>query len=312
MEPKGTDVRQQATENLIFIIGLTQRVGTNFLLHALAQNSSCTVPKTLHEDNLIREMPSLQRYSDDVSRRWNPKWGAKERTPELKSRLVDAVLQFVLSDAKDTEKRLIMKTPSIFGIECLPDMMPNGKFLILVRNGPDVIESGMRSFNWRFEDACKHYRDAAQHLLEQKQHNSEFFQQQTKIIRYEDLLNDTENQMKTILDFLNLQDEDFDAQAIRDLPVYGSSELRGASSSVHWEPVEKSDDFDPLKRSAKWRKEALERYEWLTNYVARELGYPPVSTLHLPMHRKMFHKFRDHKDVLPWRIRVRLRYDPAV
>ena len=47
-------------------------------------------------------------------------------------------------------------------------------------------------------------------------------------------------------------------------------------------------------------------------YVARELGYPPVSTSHLPMYRKMFHKFKDHKDVLPWRIRVRLRYDPAV
>lgn len=295
----------------IFILGMTQRVGTNFLARALSQHPACTVPGTLHEDFLISRFPLLDEYVDVVQVSWNSEWGAREKTPQLRRKLGNAILDFILADAAEPDKRLIMKTPTIFGLALARMFIPESDIIVLIRNGPDVIESGMRTFEWQFEEACQMWGDAAHYLLELCNFDVNSESHPFMIVRYEDLVTDPDATFKRVLSYTKLDASDFDASTIHELPLYGSSTERGGADRVHWSPVPKPADFDPLKRSRGWSEEAFERFDWITRSVSTQLGYDIPHQYRDRMDRRFWYWLGEQKLRLPRRLQERLRYSPS-
>jgi hypothetical protein len=112
-----------------------------------------------------------------------------------------------------------------------------------------------------------------------------------------------------ILSFVGLDERQFDIVELGRLPIYGSSTQRGGEKDVHWEAVERTQDFNPLGRAAGWSKDAIDRFDWLTRSVSASIGYD-MSTANRSAFNCWWHQIRDLKRWLPWRIQERLRYQP--
>src|SRR4029450_4223292 len=96
----------------------------------------------------------------------------------------------------------------------------------------------------------------------------------------------------------------FDFGRAAGMPVRGSSVFFGPGrQSVHWDPVEKTSEFDPKQRGRSWGPDMLERFEWIAGEQLRYFGYPTQFT---PIHARssvVKHRARDWT----WRRRLALR-----
>src|SRR5689334_20734414 len=112
----------------VFVLGMAQRTGTNFL-HDLLCLHPDFVPSRIFEDYLSCYTDLLVRYAAEVSGRWNRKWGIDEGTGRdlICGHLGNGLIQFLRSMAEDDcsndagepmvaadrARRLITKTPSV-------------------------------------------------------------------------------------------------------------------------------------------------------------------------------------------------------
>ncbi|HZD26776.1 MAG TPA: sulfotransferase [Alphaproteobacteria bacterium] len=294
----------------ILIIGLTHRVGTNFLARVLSAHPECTEPTSLHEDFLISGLPHLERYVREVSRRWNPDWGAHARIPELRRRLGQSIVEFIRTDAGEPGKRPVLKTPTIYGVEHAASFIPQCDIVVLLRNGPDVVESALRSFGRRFEDLSRKWGAAAHHFRATVADGSAAQDDSVVVVRYEELMTDPQQALARIFDRTGLDPAVYDPTTVEELPLFGSSTERGKAGDVHWSPVEKPRDFNPLGRSRHWRRDAFVRFDWLTGGISEEIGYRLPYRYHDGPATRSWQVLRDQKARLPYRLRQRLRYTP--
>ncbi|HEY2428161.1 MAG TPA: hypothetical protein VGI06_04460, partial [Acidimicrobiales bacterium] len=87
--------------------------------------------------------------------------------------------------------------------------------------------------------------------------------------RYEELHADPVTTLKSVLDRLALDPSAYDFDALRALPVRGSSQ----TAAEGWTPVAAGPDFDPLGRGTNLGAAMGRRLEWLLASEMRELGY---------------------------------------
>lgn len=73
-----------------------------------------------------------------------------------------------------------------------------------------------------------------------------------KLIKFEDLVERPEATVRELLPFLDIDINTFDFNRIRNLPLIGSSFERGGKDQVHWDPVKKPKDFQPVGRWKSW------------------------------------------------------------
>lgn len=285
------------------ILGLTQRVGTNYLARLLSTHPDCTSPSTLHEDYLASGLGQLDDYIRTVSAHWNEKWGALEKAPALKRGLGRAVADFIDDDSEDAGKRTVLKSPTVSGLAQVAEYLPQCDVLVLTRSGPDAIESGMKSFGWDFDEACRRWGEAAQRVVALMDRKDEHGRRNFMIVKYEDLITAPSDSLRSILDFLNLDSAKFDFSAIEDFPVYGSSVSRGGEAEVHWSPVERPKDFNPLGRAQHWTAGAFRRFDWITRSASASLGYE------LPYRCRKDLPSRCWQGLLDRRYRLRARLD---
>jgi Sulfotransferase family len=170
-------------------------------------------------------------------------------------------------------RRLLTKTPSVNNLEHFFDFFPQARLLILVRDGRSVVYSCIKTFGWQFDTAARQWADAADQITRfdrEHGHRADRY----RIVRYEDLVDDTKGAVTEILTFLDLDQDRFDFEAAERLPVRGSSEFLGPSrDTVHWDPVEKDSTFSPKERWRAWDAKLLQRFEWLAGDQLRALGY---------------------------------------
>jgi hypothetical protein len=188
---------------------------------------------------------------------------------ELYASLGDALVDFL---AVDDSRRLVTKNPSVTGIEQVFRFFPEAQVIILVRDGRAVAESCVRTFGWEFDLAARRWAaavDTALRFIDGRSPDDP----SVRLVRYEDLVVDPGRHMKQLLSFLGLDTADFDFDAAERLPVRGSSVFRGGKSLVHWEPVERTRDFDPLQRWAHWSEDQHRRFAWLAGRLQVALGY---------------------------------------
>jgi hypothetical protein len=256
----------------VFILGLTPRTGTNYLWDLVCLHPGCAPGREpIREDFFLEHAHLLTRFVRDVSGKWDPAWGtvSEQTLAELHARLGAALLDFL---SADEERRLVTKNPSVMGIDQVFTFFPTAQLIILARDGRAVVESCVRTFGWNLDFAARRWAGAARRAMR-------FLDGRTpddpiaRLVRYEDLFADPRGQMTSLFSFLGLDIVNYDFSAAERLPVRGSSVFLGDEAQVHWDPLERTAEFDPLRRWADWSAEQHRRFAWLAGREQIALGY---------------------------------------
>ena len=285
----------------IFILGITQRSGTNYLHDLLALHPDCRPGGVIFEDFLIHYSDPLARYVSTIYDHWSPEWNVLEKIgPEevLFECLGNGLLEFLARQWKSAStelnprQRLLSKTPSVVNLRHFFRFFPHAHLLIVVRDGRAIAESAHRSFNTAYERSFQELAAGAREILRFKRVTN----QEThpfSIVRYEDLYPDPEPRLRELFPFLGLDPQTFDFDKARNLPVRGSSDVKQTEGQLHWKPVEKKADFNPLNRFAHWPPALHERFAWVVGPYLAELGYEPAQVTVPGFLKKLRHRWLD-------------------
>lgn len=148
----------------------------------------------------------------------------------------------------------------------------------IVRDGRSVVESGVRTFRWNSTRAMRVWAKCAREILQFDRANkdTEF---KYLIVRYEDFLNNLEEELRRILAFLALDISKYDFNATRNLPVRGSSEIsKGTKGNLHWKPVERPADFRAVDRWSNWSRAMHGRFNCIAAKYLEHFGYEPKQS----------------------------------
>ena len=243
--PQMSEMR--AGRGLIVLLGITRRSGTNYCHKVLTSHPECTgTAFELWEDFLVHESHRLLSYATAAANHWNATWRAGSSAHTL---LVESLGEGLTTFLRQgcNSRYLIAQTPSLQGIEHIPVLLPACRLIIVVRDGRDVVSSGMRSFGWSFDDAVDLWTTGARHLMRFREAHPGFG---LLLIHYEHLVARLPEVIGDLCSYLDVTPSLFDVEAALRLPVLGSCDAVNAGGRVHWGAVARSADFQPVGR---WR-----------------------------------------------------------
>lgn len=296
----------------VFILGVAPRCGTNYLERLLCLHPDCGLSVPLRQNNLTSILPLLAHVSDEVEKQWRryPNWGfTTDHFDDFDRSLGVGLIDFMLSTTderrritelpdhmKDIEnyyrpspRYLVTKQPRTTGLAHFRRFFPTEKLILLIRDGRAVVESSIRSWDWPFDVAVKGWRQGAAAIVEYDLADDP----DALLVRYEDLVAGTEQEMLRILQFLELDHEDYDLAAAESSPVVGSSTVRPTgATSVEWNPIDPAPSFNPLGRASQWDRHRHRRFNHMAGDLLMEMGYEPVPVDSTPTHRAV-NLFRD-------------------
>ncbi len=276
----------QTGTDMVFILGITQRSGTNYLNNLLLLHPDCEYPGIVWEDYLVAHAELLNSYAESVYQHWQPAWkemlvnsmGHNPVMQSLGTGLVSLFKEQFKSEARagsagrGSPEKLVSATPSVRSLKYFFDLFPDAYLLIIVRDGRSVVESGVRSFDWDYEHAMRNWSGSAEKILQfddtMNGRNKKYL-----ILKYEDLVSHTREKMAEVLGFLKLNTGRYDFDAAENLAVTGSSELRDSEGIVHWRARKKTEHFDPIRRWRHWGRSLHERFNWIAGDSFEKFGY---------------------------------------
>ena len=198
----------------------------------------------------------LKQYINHTSKSWDKEiYGSEQYQRLLFRSLGDGILSFLREQIED-DKQLLCKTPRANNIDNFSLLFPQAKLLVLIRDGRDVVASAVKTWPDRFfafeRSALTWARGARlmQNFMDSK--DKELRGKSWELVRYEDLVQCPENVMRKILLFLGIDANKFDFERMKNLGLRGSSVHHGEMDTVHWEPVEKPKNFQPIGRWKSW------------------------------------------------------------
>jgi len=256
----------------IFIHGILPRSGTNFIWDLLRLHPDCARGREpVNEDFFLEHSDHLSAFATAVQGAWDPIWGTFPA--DLGHRLYEGIGNGLLSFLwTDRTRRLVTKSPNVRHLDRFFTFFPSARLLILVRDGRSVVQSAMDSFGWDFDRASRAWSEAAR-TIRHFQETQTAYADRWRVIRYEDVVDDTEAQLRAIFAFLGLEAQRYDFAAARNLPVRGSSAFGLQDGKVHWQAVPKDNTFAPKERWRSWSPAQRERFEWLAGEHLVDFGY---------------------------------------
>ena len=303
----------------IFILGIMPRSGTHFLANLLCLHPDCT-KSAIAEDGLLAAASFLDQYVKQLQRQWLQVGELLD--PELPdivlASLGDGLLEFLREAGRRASikrgssstqiqlsmerRRIVTKTPMIAGLRHFFRLFPDAHLLILVRDGRAVVESNVQSFLKEPEQITRLWVRFARKIIEFDRDRANA-NRAYLIVRYEELVADPERELRLILPFLGLDLDSYDFQAARSLPVVGSSTFKRGAGPVHWFPVLKTDDFNPMARADHWQRAQHERFNWLAAEYLSAFGYEPKTY----SGNRTWWRIWNHAMDAKWSARLRLR-----
>ena len=290
-----------AQQHPIFILGILQRSGTNYLNNLLLLHPEVQSPGLVWEDFFLAHADLLADYQQRVQRRWPLQWaeaidtelGPQAMLQHLGNGLIDFMqTQYrnqlqkpVSTPPPDTPVTLVTATPSVRNLHLFFDLFPHAAPIIIVRDGRAVVESGVRSFGWNYDEAMRMWANGAQRIQDfctKPEHQGRFL-----LVRYEDIYTGTREVMGTILDFLQLDRSRYDFAAAENLGIMGSSELMSSEGRVHWKSVDKSAAFNPLARANQWGAALSSRFAWIADKNMAQMRYEMAHTERRPVWNRL-------------------------
>lgn len=284
--PTAVVVRDRAAEaNPIILLSARARSGSVYLESLLSLHPACRKGR-VPEDFFLANSATLLNFCRSLTESWEADWYLHDRagdTADLAASFGAAMLRLVVpqgsASGKDGDYRLLLRSPATDGIDAATTLFPDAKLIVLVRDGPATVESGRRSFGWRYDMAMRGWRDSVRRIFAAiAADNGERFH----LVRYEDLVRNPAREIAQILDFLGLDQQLYPHEQVGAVPVLGSSTFgRVKGKPVHWQPMARDPSFDPLRRAQSWPTHRFKRFTWLAEAELQKLGYP-VQPLSLP------------------------------
>jgi len=241
----------------VFIIGIHRRSGTNFLADAICLTSRFSLPVPIYEDYLLQYSNMLVDYvqltaHEQYEKRFTEKPEAYSECRRLMLRSIgDGLLAFLRSYVADG-CRILTKTPDPWNLVNFFALFPDALLIIIVRDGRDCVESAKWAFPGRsYIYWMTTWAANARTILNFLNRVSPRHEGQIIVTRYEQLLSD-ESEMERILEFIGCCPRDYPWDAFHALPVRGSTFFKGEKDTLHWQPVNKTNDFQPVGRWKKW------------------------------------------------------------
>ena len=305
-----------SSKDPIFIMGILQRSGTNFLDNLLLLHQDCCAPAPIWEDYLVHYANLLVPYKNTVFKRWTG------ITPGVDARFGDLLFESLgngmlsLLASLVGDKRVVTKTPSAHNLDYFFKLFPRARLLIVIRDGRSLVESMVVSFGGYYDIAMRKWAEAARTILHFDQANRQSSLKYL-IVRYENLVNNLERELRRILAFLDLNPETYDFNGAANLPVRGSSDLRRSGEYVmHWEPIQKTANFKPVERWSRWNRARHERFNWIAGQYQQQFGYDVKQHKENRLLWFLWNKLMDIRLAILWHLRQLKRtshiwkYDP--
>lgn len=274
-EQSGANVR---TESPVFILGLMQRCGSNFLSEMLMLHSGFQVPEVLSEDYVLEHSHLLLEYVDKTCKRWRglPWIESPEMWRNKMLRQIGDGILALLTQQIPAGKRLLAKTPAAFNVDKCLQLFPEAKLLVLVRDGRDSVESAAKKWPAEpYELWMQQWAEASRAVLDFMQGAGAASRGKSwLLVKYEDLLEKPEPTVTDILRFLGLDPSTFDWDRLKRLPLFGSSQYpdqKGDTSRV----LEKPKDFNPIQRWRDWGWSRKRSFKKIAGNELISLGYAP-------------------------------------
>jgi hypothetical protein len=261
----------------VFIIGVHRRCGTNFLTEALKLLPHFQEPRPLAEDYLLEHAPLLRTYAERTAQKRYRKRFPTEVDFDachrcLLRRLGDG-LRLFLRDYIRPDARMVTHTPDPDYLEYFFDFFPDCRLVLLVRDGRDVVESAARSWPsepysyWMYAWAL-----GARRMLHFIHGPGQAYQDRWRLVRYEDLITNRAA-MENLLRFLDEDPAQYPWEQWENMPLRGSSTYRGGQTELHWKPVPKPKDFNPIGRWQQWPWWRRWQFRRIAGRELQELGY---------------------------------------
>lgn len=254
---------------LIFIIGVSHRTGTAYLNSLLTKHPLCGVSRIPGEDYLLYSSELITNYVSNVVSMWNTLASEQSLGGEFLPAIGRGLAEFITPEI-NRGKRIISRAPLPYGAVNHSKLFPGAKVILIIRNGQDLTESHLRSFNYRFEYVVRKWIKGMREIERIRDSSAAGL---IHVIKYEELYTDTKAQMKAILNFLNLDQDVYDFEAAVNTEVIGSSDVKIRTGNLHWNPVPRYEEFKPLERSASWSKWRHYRFNYLAGDISRSHGY---------------------------------------
>jgi len=242
---------------LVLILAPTGKSGTNFVLNALLRLGVVRLPSRdpLHrEDHLLTGADLLEEYAVSTMRAWK-KWGELDqryrRGDDLLRALGIGLERFIgVGDLP----AVAIKTPRCDNLRVGLRLFPSALFLVVVRDGRDVVESGVQAGYWAtHEEAAEAWAGSVSSLRVQVESARDAQRRATHLVKYEDVFLDPAHALAPIVQALHGDLKKMDFAAVSDLPVYGSSQYGLQSDgSFRWSITPKTDEFCPIGRWRIW------------------------------------------------------------
>lgn len=254
--------KSDGNTKVAYIVSPTQRSGTNYLSHMLNMHPKLTFPAG---DNLPDEQclytcsEYLKEYSVKTVSNWS-KWvdgGDKSLNAHSKG-LMGAMGEGILNYFRQftaTDSILLFKTPDAGHLENIFHLFGGGKVVLLIRDGRDTLESFSKSWggDGAFKKMCLRWSDRVDTIMKFKAMSEKSgLGDRLLFVRYDELNNNTEEEIKKVLKFLDVEIAQFPWTELENVPVLGSSAHKTEDDIVHWKPIEKSSDFKPNKKWLDW------------------------------------------------------------
>lgn len=261
----------------VFVLSPAPRCGTTYLTWILQIHPDFQLPNLLWEDFVMEHVQFLKDYVHLTSKRWEHRIKSIKDFKQLfLKHLGDGILSFLCEQIEEN-KRLLCKTPRSYNLNDFFVLFPNAKLLIVIRDGRDVVTSAVKTWANRilaFERSTWRWAEGARQVLDFMEGNgNELRGKSWMLVKYEDILESPEDTILEMLGFLDIDSDTFDMTQIENLPLRGSSVHRGEKNKVHWDPVEKPKDFQPIGRWKSWRHWQKKKFKIIAGRELIRLGY---------------------------------------
>ncbi|MEM7208723.1 MAG: sulfotransferase [Pseudomonadota bacterium] len=263
--------RQSETSPVIFLHGVTTRSGTNYLNALLAKHpklDSC--PGQVYEFPMLTHLDKFVDFQDIALDDFARNREYIERDDIIVS--LGSGLVSYLYELTEDGKIPLLKEPSVRNLRLFPKLFPGQKLLLLIRDGRDVVQSALTSWpGTSFRAASVSWARSAELLLN---YNDAYSGEGgCLLVRYEDLVENTQDEMERVCDFLEIDSTIYREDIDKEIPIIGSSTHSKRGNRVSWKAVEKSDDFKHKNKWSDWNSSKRAKFKSYAGHALIQAGY---------------------------------------